>query len=197
MTTWCKFKHIEDTDQHTIAKCDRCKNTFLFPLRTNIETRRRICHTPQEIADRCNQFLANRQVIKNGIVQKKDNTTKIPKKDLWSKIKRYNTARRKWVDAGKPTRTNEDIVYIYDNICSPCDHFTGSSCDICGCGIKRSGHALNKLAWFSEKCADTPPKWLEFEEGKHTNQTNEPKNELKDEKKNSGCGGCGKTIVKK
>jgi hypothetical protein len=84
-------------------------------------------------------------------------------KDIVSKGKRYLSARSKWIDAGKPIRDDKTIIYIYDTICSKCEHFTGQSCDICGCRIVRAGHTLNKLAWDTENCPASPPKWKEGE----------------------------------
>jgi hypothetical protein len=62
------------------------------------------------------------------------------------------SARRRWKDAGRPLRSPQEIQQIHDTYCVPCEEFDGKACGKCGCGIKRAGTFLNKLAWATEKC---------------------------------------------
>jgi len=73
---------------------------------------------------------------------------------------RYWQARNRWVKAGKPNRTLEEIRDIYVNLCSVCDAFDHDMCGLCGCRLKRDTLSLNKLAWSTEQCPMIPPKWL-------------------------------------
>jgi hypothetical protein len=76
---------------------------------------------------------------------------------LIDKPLRLASARRKWVAAGKPQRSPEQIAEIFDTICTPCEHFrpTGDgkgTCDKCGCRLKRQGGLLNKILMATESC---------------------------------------------
>lgn len=84
--------------------------------------------------------------------------------DTVSLVKRYSAERTKWVEAGKPLRSPEEIFTIFNNICSECEYFNRLSkksgeCLICGCHLKEKSTILNKLAWATTKCPKTPPKW--------------------------------------
>jgi len=74
-------------------------------------------------------------------------------------FQRYRHARARWIAAGRPLRTSEEIATLFDEHCKGCSHFTGTSCDICSCRIARHGTLLNKLAWPTEQCPYNPPKW--------------------------------------
>ena len=54
--------------------------------------------------------------------------------------------------------TQEEIDARFD-VCRECESFTGRKCKICGCGARRRGGLLNKLAYPLEHCPDDPPKW--------------------------------------
>lgn len=83
-----------------------------------------------------------------------DNTP--PTKGIRRKVAmalRYSMAVVKWMRAGRPERTDEDVAAICDVICPNCGHFNGTSCNICGCPIRRSGPALrNKAKMATEHC---------------------------------------------
>lgn len=46
-------------------------------------------------------------------------------------------------------------------ICKPCNHFTGDGCVLCGCCVSGDKKYLNKIAFPTERCPDTPPRWIE------------------------------------
>lgn len=74
----------------------------------------------------------------------------------------YLESRAIWTAAGKPMRSNERILEIYNNFCKPCEHYksTGYACDICGCLIN-TGTLANKICWATTRCPDVEPKWIE------------------------------------
>ena len=71
-----------------------------------------------------------------------------------ARARRYSGAIAKWISAGRPKRSEEEIENIYENICKPCEHYNANgSCSMCGCRITRSQRALfNKLAMATESC---------------------------------------------
>ena len=78
-------------------------------------------------------------------------------------IEEYEKERQKWIEAGKPLRSSEEIKQIH-NICSKCVHFKPKNkkkgtCTLCGCSIKKKGNLLNKAAWGTTECPDNPPRW--------------------------------------
>ena len=75
------------------------------------------------------------------------------------RVKRFIHARAKWIKAGKPTRTLDEVRKLYDEKCSVCLQFNSDSCNVCGCRIKRNTLLLNKLAWATESCALPIPEW--------------------------------------
>ena len=134
------------------------------------------------------------------LYQNNDTTKKINQKRIFIKnIKDYFISRSQWKKAKEPLRSPEEILYIYDNMCSTCPHFQTSthwfilrifkflkhSCKICGCKLKRKGKRLNKLAWLTEQCPDNPPKWL-------ANVPNMKEYLEKNPPKKGGCGCSGK-----
>lgn len=77
---------------------------------------------------------------------------------LWDQAKNYKAARDKWVDAGKPLRSPEEIQKLFE-LCEQCPakQFMRVGPDVgrcldCGCWLKRQGNSFNKLAWPTEKC---------------------------------------------
>jgi hypothetical protein len=66
----------------------------------------------------------------------------------------------RWIAAGRPTRTQEQIDTILAIHCEPCEHFKDGACGKCGCRINKSPEAWrNKLAMATEPCPDVPPKF--------------------------------------
>jgi len=65
----------------------------------------------------------------------------------------YVSAVTRWIEAGRPVRTQAEIDAILSGQCGPCEHFRDGTCRQCGCAISRSPAALrNKLAMGTESC---------------------------------------------
>jgi len=75
---------------------------------------------------------------------------------FFARIAAYSAAIVKWIEAGRPTRSQEQIDAILAEHCNPpvpCEHFRDGTCKQCGCAISRSPAALrNKLAMATESC---------------------------------------------
>jgi len=104
-------------------------------------------------------------------------------------IRNFRKERKKWLNAGRPLRTQKQMHTIFEDICSKCDYFepTGKDkgkCQRCGCRLSKDGIMLNKIAWATTQCPDDPPKWLE----------ESPEFIREESKKYKGpvstCGGC-------
>ena len=78
--------------------------------------------------------------------------------------KRYAEAIKRWHDAGRPIRSDEEVERIYTDICMNCKHFKrkkdgSGSCRACGCRLRRNKRfagvldALeNKIRMATEHC---------------------------------------------
>lgn len=67
----------------------------------------------------------------------------------------YWLAVKRWITAGKPTRTDNDVKKIHEEFCSRCDWYDSKSkrCKGCGCKVKPEGIALlNKIKMATEYC---------------------------------------------
>ena len=78
------------------------------------------------------------------------------------KLRKLATETARWMSAGKPYRSDRNISAIFTNICVPCEHYkskteTTGSCGVCGCGLKKEGKTLNKIAWATAHCREK--KW--------------------------------------
>lgn len=74
---------------------------------------------------------------------------------LGDKFIGYTSAIQRWVAAGRPTRTAEQIKSIFEDHCNKCDMYDRekNSCKNCGCSLATTGNPLtNKLAMGTEKC---------------------------------------------
>ena len=71
------------------------------------------------------------------------------------KVVRYTRALSRWVKAGRPVRTEEEIIQIFEQHCQACSDYEErtSSCGHCGCRVNTSNIApLNKIAMQTEHC---------------------------------------------
>jgi hypothetical protein len=84
---------------------------------------------------------------------------KYEKIGLLKKVKNLGSSLYSWNKEGRPLRSAEEIADIYDNVCAKCPFFKKDHCGLCGCGIKRDGTFLNKLAFATESCPDNPSRW--------------------------------------
>jgi hypothetical protein len=68
---------------------------------------------------------------------------------------RYTRALSRWIKAGRPVRSEEEIKQIFKTFCEPCEAYDSknSSCCHCGCRVNRMRAApLNKIAMATEEC---------------------------------------------
>lgn len=74
----------------------------------------------------------------------------------------YSKATAKWIAAGSPTRSDEEIARIF-TICEACPNFSGGEkphCNLCGCSLSKTPDGLrNKIRFSTEACPDNPPRW--------------------------------------
>lgn len=74
---------------------------------------------------------------------------------LCQKAIRYTRALARWIKAGRPLRSPEEIREIFTAHCQACESWNadGSSCQCCGCRVNTSTvAALNKIAMKTENC---------------------------------------------
>ena len=67
----------------------------------------------------------------------------------------YTRALSRWIKAGRPVRSEEEIQRIYGSYCKPCDAYDeeSSSCRHCGCRVNLATAAMmNKIAMATETC---------------------------------------------
>lgn len=89
-----------------------------------------------------------------------------------AKITRYLLELKKWIYAGRPTRTDEKIKELFQ-ICSSnqCGQYIKKNeqegnCNICGCRLTQINEHFNKLAWATTQCPHDPPFWISEKEYK-------------------------------
>lgn len=81
--------------------------------------------------------------------------TKDATPNLLEKVMNYSAAVRKWVAAGRPERTQDEIESIYNEHCSKCAMFDVKRkvCNSCGCPASTDQPPLrNKLKMATEAC---------------------------------------------
>ena len=74
---------------------------------------------------------------------------------LGDKLKGYASAIKRWVAAGRPTRSKEEQDRILNDHCLKCEMYDHEkhSCKNCGCSLAQTGNPLtSKLAMGTEKC---------------------------------------------
>ena len=79
----------------------------------------------------------------------------LPKPTTYQLATRYTRALSRWIKAGRPVRTESEIIDIFRNDCCPCMDYDerSSSCKHCGCRVNESIIALiNKIAMQTEHC---------------------------------------------
>ena len=67
----------------------------------------------------------------------------------------YTLAVANWIAAGRPTRTEAEILHILEVKCQTCEQYNveKQACKRCGCKLNRSKNALrNKIAMATENC---------------------------------------------
>lgn len=121
--------HFEVTDRPGVYRCAQCG---FATLPTSFG--------PERIRKRC---VAARE-------------TRAP--SLMVRVANYRRALVRWLAAGRPVRSRDEIKKLHA-ICTNCDHFTGRSCRVCGCGVHHSQGWWNKLRWATEHCPLEEPRW--------------------------------------
>jgi len=74
---------------------------------------------------------------------------------LITQVNNYRLAVTRWIKAGRPKRTDDEIKEIYEKHCKSCDWYDKetSRCKGCGCRVVPKGLALtNKLKMATEHC---------------------------------------------
>jgi hypothetical protein len=82
-----------------------------------------------------------------------------------SKLFSVTTATLKWIRAGRPTRTPEEVAAAF-KLCQACPKFiptaedrSKGTCKLCGCGLASIGGMANKISMATEHCPLKNPKW--------------------------------------
>ena len=80
---------------------------------------------------------------------------RVNRPSLVRRVGNWARAISKWRKAGKPVRSNEEVAYIFERICRPCNDFDKDrgTCRICGCKLSKSKRAFaNKVRMATETC---------------------------------------------
>jgi hypothetical protein len=76
---------------------------------------------------------------------------------MFMRALRYTRALSRWIKAGRPARSEEEIKTIFNQHCDSCterDHRFGR-CNLCGCHVGlETAPILNKIAMKTEACPD-------------------------------------------
>lgn len=85
---------------------------------------------------------------------------------MLDKIKQFFVERAKWAKAGKPYRSDDRIIEIF-NICNSnqCEQYEKinddeGNCGICGCRLTRTRQYLSKNSWQTTNCPHETPFWF-------------------------------------
>ncbi len=125
---WCVFQATDDPRMHECGRCGFRTAPTRFP--------------PERVRRRCSEPTASQDRMPS----------------LFDRVRSYQEARVRWIAAGQPVRTPEEMVRLHA-ICGTCDQFSGASCKLCGCAIHPSRTWLNKLFWATEHCPLRQPRW--------------------------------------
>lgn len=63
----------------------------------------------------------------------------------------FATSAIRHVGEGAPRCTDEEVAARFA-ICQGCEHYTGSACRKCGCGVSGQRGLVSKLSWAGESC---------------------------------------------
>lgn len=77
---------------------------------------------------------------------------------VFERITEYGKSLARWIAAGRPTRTEPQIVNLLGSYCNanpPCRHYVNGMCSACGCRVNADPRGwLNKLAMGTEECPE-------------------------------------------
>jgi len=73
--------------------------------------------------------------------------------NFFNRAYRYTRALSRWIKAGRPVRSEEEIKRIFETCCKPCEAYEGGTCRYCGCQVNfAKASMLNKIAMATEDC---------------------------------------------
>ena len=78
-----------------------------------------------------------------------------PPPGLPRRLRSYSRAVARWIAAGRPERSDQEVERIFQSLCQPCEAFDAEqgTCRVCGCRVRESGAALvNKIKMATEQC---------------------------------------------
>jgi hypothetical protein len=81
-------------------------------------------------------------------IESKEKVALLP---TFEKVKRYSKSTLKWIEAGRPQRTDAEVNRIFSECCSPCKWFRDATCTHknCGCQIRNTGAETITIFGFS------------------------------------------------
>ena len=74
---------------------------------------------------------------------------------MFNKAIHYTRALSRWIKAGRPVRSEMEIIHLMDTFCKLCKDYNSpaGTCNHCGCHVNVSTIApLNKIAMETEHC---------------------------------------------
>jgi hypothetical protein len=101
-------------------------------------------HTQKEIKDAHERYFE--------IIRAKQSAT--PPPEMPGLLERAGNLARstiRHVSEGAPRCTDEEVAARFA-ICQGCEHYTGSHCRKCGCGVTGRKGLISKLSWAGETC---------------------------------------------
>ena len=73
--------------------------------------------------------------------------------NIFNQVYRYTRALSRWIKAGRPVRSEEEINRVFETFCEPCEDYVEGTCSHCGCRVNLLKAApLNKIAMATEEC---------------------------------------------
>jgi len=70
---------------------------------------------------------------------------------LLERVGNFAASAIRHVGEGAPRCTDEQVAERFA-ICQACEHYTGSACRKCGCGVSGQRGLVSKLSWSGESC---------------------------------------------
>lgn len=148
-----EFRCINPASQHhgqTVSDvCDACPVKVLLKKRPCKRRKEEVKSEPP-LSDK-----ETIEVLKNdfNVPVSEEDIKKYP--PLYTQMLSYKEALKKWVKAGKPTRTQEQVDQIVEDHCKKCDWYDKEAerCKGCGCRVSNSSIAIvNKVKMATEHC---------------------------------------------
>ena len=84
-----------------------------------------------------------------------DSETREHESNIGQKMVNYFGAVRRWVANGRPSRTDEQIIELFETHCQQCERYDEKkhACKNCGCKVSNDSSPLtNKLGMLTEHC---------------------------------------------